>query len=631
MRGRTAGIGVRYFIAMMLARCVAFALVLGSGAAPAAPLATQVPAATAPAAVTSSPALLVAAEQAMAQGNDQAAESALSRIASGTLDVLQYARLQLVRAEIGMHRGQPQTVLRSLPASSAHVPSLTARMELLRGRAYFMSGDLVSAVKVLVAREASLPSPQSIADNREQIWRGLTAAARPAASVAASATQDPLTRGWLDLAAVAAQGPNVAAVAAWRQRHPAHPAGTWAASLWQGDGSAAAMASPDSAAVAAPFVAHPDVAATVPGADVTGSLSATTALPPVSGGWALLLPLTGNLAASGRAVREGFISAWFELPEPRPPLRIYDAGSTGALAIAAYETAAREGAALVVGPLTKDGVGAISRMNRQLPWLALNYIDGAPSMTGNVGLQFGLAPEDEARAAAVDAAAAGRLHALALVPNNDWGARVFQSFATAFEAQGGTVLQSVRVAPGIQDFGKPLQELLKLDRSEARHQQLTATLGVPSEFEPRPRHDADMLFAPLRVNEARALVPQLDFFHAQRLTTYTVSSAYAGESDPQLDGLHLCDMPWVMEPRGTGIAGRERARLEFPDILRDQPRLFALGRDAFTLADALGRGALGATSVIEGASGKLSLTSDSRIARQTSCQIIRAGRPASAS
>ncbi|MGQ0503621.1 MAG: penicillin-binding protein activator [Panacagrimonas sp.] len=572
----------------------------------------------------------MAAEQAMAQGNDQAAESALSRIASSSLDVLQYARVQLVRAEIGMHRGQPQTVLRSLPANSTHVPSLAPRMELLRGRAYFTLGDPVAGVRTLVAREASLTSPQSVSDNREQIWRGLSAAPLPATAEAIAAKQDPVTRGWIDLAAVTSQGANAAAIAAWTQRNPGHPASTRVASL----PLAESPAIPAVAASGVPDAAAPPVAGTVP---PPSAVPGETVMPvppllaPVSGGWALMLPLTGNLAASGRAVREGFISAWFESPEPRPALRIYDAGSTAAVAVTAFEAAARDGAGLVIGPLTKDGVGAIARLDRHLPWLGLNYVDGAPATSAAFALQFGLAPEDEARAAAVDAAGMGRLHALAMVPNNDWGARVFQSFATAFEAQGGTVLQSVRVAPGIQDFGKPLQELLKLDRSQARHQQLTAALGVPSEFEPRPRQDADVLFAPLRVNEARALVPQLDFFHAQRLITYTVSSAYAGEPDAQLDGLRLCDMPWVMESGSPGTSGRERATLEFPDVVGSQPRLFALGRDAFALAQGMSRGALNAASVLEGASGRLSLTSDSRVSRQTSCQLIRNGRPAGTS
>lgn len=578
---------------MTLARLSFLLFLTATGLATAAPpTPSAAPAAT----------LVIEAENAIRAGDDRTAESTLSRIPNGSLDAMQLARVQIVRAEIGLRRNQPDTALRSLPASSAHVPALAPRMELLRGRAYFMAGDPLSAVRTLVAREQRLGAPRDVAENQDQIWNGLIAAPIPASALSAMNREDPITRGWLDLAGMLQQGPTPGAVAAWMQRNPGHP-GSRKAALVQSSGVSVARTPADAGPSAAGF-------------------SATAPTVAFHGGYALLLPTSGALAGAGRAVREGFISAWFDLPEPRPALRVYDPGSNAAQAVAAYQTALREGAGFIIGPLTKDGVAAMAAQGVTIPWLTLNYVDGA----AGGAIQFGLAPEDEARAAAVDAIARGHRNALVLAPSNDWGERAVAAFSASFVEQGGTVLQSGRYPAGTQDFAKTLRELLKLSSSAQRHQALTATLGVPSEFEPRPREDADLIFAPLRASEARSLIPQLKFFRAHKLATYTLSAAHSGALDAQLDGVHLCDMPWVLDGAGTWARAREAASLRFPEVLREQPRLFALGVDALLLARGLSRGEVGGGRELDGASGRLGLAPGNRIQRRLGCSVVRDGR-----
>lgn len=542
--------------------------------------------------------LIGEAEAAIASGDDKAAEGMLSRIPTGSLDAMQLARMQLVRAEIGMLRRQPGTVLRSLPPPSAQVGVLSPRMEQLRAAAYFMSGDVVAGVRTLVARERLLSSANALTDNREQIWNGLVGTPFPSSAIAGIAAEDPMTRGWLDLARVLQQGPSSEAITAWSQRNPGHP----------GAAKAALVKASDSRVAAADGSAGPS--------------STTPALQSLSGGYALLLPVSGNLASAGRAVRDGFIAAWFASPEPRAPLRVYDTGNEASQAATAYQNAMRDGAGSVIGPLTKEGVAAISALSGTHPWLTLNYVDGP---IGGA-MQFGLAPEDEARAVAADAILAGRLTALALVPNTPWGERSLDAFRKSFEEQGGTLLQTSHYPNGMRDFGRPLRELLKLDNSAQRHAALDRVLGEQTGFEPRPRDDAALLFAPLRATEARLLVPQLDFFRARDLPAYTVSAAHTGLVDRQIDGLRLCDMPWVLEDRGPWAEERERLRNLFPEALRDQPRLFALGTDAFRIART--RNAFAGGAEMDAASGRLTLGPDNRISRALACRPIVDGRPA---
>lgn len=604
---------MRYFNAMIAIRLVLLLLCICCGTARAQP-----PAPLPPGTLN----LIGQAEQALAQNNDRQAESLISQVPPGSLDASQLARTQILRAEIALRRQQPEAALRALPPGSQHVPAFASRIELLRARAAFMAGDAVGAVRTLVNRERALSAPQAIADNRERIWNGLVTTPLPDAALLNLGGEDAVTRGWLELARVLQQGARAPALAAWIDQFPSHPARAKAALVRPG----AVAVLPPTAAPIPPASAPPAMPAPEPFAAAAPEAASATPLPTtgLAGGYALLLPLTGPLASAGTAVREGFISAWFDGAEPRPPLRIYDTGQTAAQTLAALHAALRDGASFIVGPLSKESVDALVSQGVNLPWLTLNYLDN--SLGG--AAQFGLAPEDEARAAARSAAAAGQRQALALVPDGDWGSRALQAFQEEFNVQGGRVLQVARYRKGAQDFGPPLRQLLHLERSTQRHKELTAVLGVPSEFEPRPRADADALFLPLRAGEAKVLVPQLAFFRARRLVTYTLSAAHGGTPGPELDGLSLCDMPWVLDRQGPWVAARERAAVQFPDVLAAQPRLFALGADAFRLAQALARGDLIGGRELAGASGRLQLAADGRVRRAVDCRPMRDGRPA---
>src|SRR4051812_10012688 len=68
---------------------------------------------------------------------------------------------------------------------------------------------------------------------------------------------------------------------------------------------------------------------------------------------ALLLPLSGNLASAGQAVKEGFLAAYYA-SQPRPELAIefYDTASQADIN-SLYQQAQQKGADFVIGPLTK--------------------------------------------------------------------------------------------------------------------------------------------------------------------------------------------------------------------------------------------------------------------------------------
>jgi len=89
---------------------------------------------------------------------------------------------------------------------------------------------------------------------------------------------------------------------------------------------------------------------------------------------ALLLPVSGRAAGAAVSVRDGFMTAYYQVPAAeRPRVRVYD---TGTMSIAEALTQARtQGADFIVGPLTREEVTAAAQYpGARAAVLALNYL-----------------------------------------------------------------------------------------------------------------------------------------------------------------------------------------------------------------------------------------------------------------
>lgn len=330
-------------------------------------------------------------------------------------------------------------------------------------------------------------------------------------------------------------------------------------------------------------------------------------------GLALLLPLSGNFSVTAEAVRDGFLSASFD-DAAHPRVRIYDIGATPDSLRAAYQKALADGASFLVGPLRKEDVAAVAGFVPPVPVLGLNYLDAGVSAPFNF-FQLGLAPEDEARAAARQALALGQRRALALVPDADWGSRALDALDETLRAGGGQVVRAQRYAQGTIDQSKAIAELMGVSASEERHRALSAVLGKKSEFEPQRRGDVDLIFLGARSQDARLLIPQLRFNRAGDLPVYATALVYDGKPTADLNGLRFCDTPWWIGD-GETLAAQKAAAASLPS---GGTRLFALGRDAYTLSSGLARGSLHVGDGIDGVSGHLEWRGASVIGRQLAC------------
>lgn len=347
---------------------------------------------------------------------------------------------------------------------------------------------------------------------------------------------------------------------------------------------------------------------------------------------ALLLPLSGPLAKTGAALRDGFMAAYYESLNKGfsvPKVQLYDSLQYPDIN-AAYSQAQLDGAQWLVGPVTKPDVQALSeRDSLPLPTLALNYSDKTSDKTsaGPQNLyQFGLAAEDEAVQIADKAWGDGKRTVLALLPQGNWGERIYTAFKNRWLELGGTIADQ-RYYPNRPDYNPDVRALLNVNDSQQRYNTMRQILRQETEFEPSRRDDADWVFLVALPQQARQIKPTLAFNFAGDLPVYATSHLYSGEVQPNkdrdLNGIIFCDAPWLLQYSLLA----QQVEKAVPGGQGSYARLYAMGVDAFRLLPRLKQLELLPYSQVFGSTGSLHLDAQRRIVRRTDCTQFAQGQP----
>jgi len=539
---------------------------------------------------------MLAVEQWAYAGNVSRARNAFRNVARPSGGELLWLH-ESSTAIIALAEGDADAALDILEPLSREPLSLGQRLrvEAIRADAWVKKGDPTRAVELMMQRENWLSGSREIEQNRRRLWESLVVGNPLELRAAAELAIEPEIRGWLSLGSLAAstgqQGIGWAnGVVRWRDQNSRHPAMTIVDDLQVPEHQ---------------LLAYPRQIA-------------------------LLLPLSGRTAAAGEAIQNGFLGAYFATADGLDDgqiVRVYDVNAEGG-ANAAYATAVADGAEFVVGPLVQGNVKELANNSLvPVPVLTLNYLpDNSLAPPGLY--QFALSPEDEAVAAAERAIADGHTQALALVPSNNWGRRVFEHFATAFESMGGTVLDSRRYTTGNPDFSNTIEDLMGLSGSVRRYQRMRANIGAPLQFDPRRRQDADFIFLAADAAAGRLLKSQLKFHYSGDLPAYSTSSIYAldGRSDSDLNGVRFADMPWMIGPQRWIRHLPAIYESHWPEQRR-LGRLHAMGYDAYYLVGSLFAARGGFIDEVDGATGRLYLDRDGRVHRGMAWAQFERGRP----
>ena len=536
---------------------------------------------------------LRAARAWLAAGRAADADRVLAAIGAGVTQQ-QGLEQHLLRIESSVMQGRGDEAWREVSAMQPPVaPGAAARYYETRQQVAIATGHLVDGIRAEQSRE-HLMGPGDAQVARGELLAQLRAAAERGVSLAPPPGSDATLRGWLEAASVAADNahnPTLGAtrLAAFRTRYPSHPA-------------LAALAGE-------------------PGIGVSEKSATLQAAPHL----ALILPLSGRTAAPAAQIRDGFMTAYYQLPaNSRPRLRVYDSATISIADTMAQAAAA--GAEFIVGPLTREEVvSAAEVLTTRPPVLALNFLP-ADKPAPEKFFQFALSPEDDARAVARYIGASGRHHGVVIVPEGDWGTRVAAAFGEELQAAGGFVLGQSAFNPAEKDYGAAIMQALRTDDSRARQQRIQATIGQKLEFEPRRRADIQFIFAPSQPGAARLLRPQLRFHLAGDIPTYTLGDAYEPHptANQEIDGVIFPDMPWMVGTDELSSGVRAAATQAFGESATRRGRLFAFGFDAMRIASSLQRGA---PIDPQGLTGTLSIDAQGRVHRELEWVHIKAGVP----
>jgi len=542
--------------------------------------------------------LLRAAEVLLREGELARADDVVGELIAPELSAEQALRLAIIRARV--HRGHAEftAALAELsdPLIEAAAIDAPIRRQLqysqLRASLFQIEGDHLAAAREWIFIDPLLNSSQQSA-NRESIWQSLMQI--PTATliehIGSTGNRDYL--GWLELASVAKdnQGDIEAQVRqrdAWLARWPQHPARY---SLPGGLDKLDDL-----------IVERPDQVA-------------------------LILPVTGRLAAYGKAIRDGFFAAYYETLNQGggvPKIRLYDSNSGDINAL--YQQTINDGNKLVIGPLEKEHVSALTASHPQamsLPTLALNRIDGERFPSGLY--QFGLNPEDEAAQIADIALAKGYKRALVITPEGSWGHKVAVAFTDRWQKLGGQIVASQTFDSNKNNYSKQIKSILNIDKSQQRLQRLQQIIGIRPNYEPYRRTDLDFIFLLARPNEGRAIKPLLAYHYAGDIPVYATSHIYRGSKAPTKDqdinGVRFIDIPWIFNEE---LEIRQAINNGIPSSPGYQ-RMYALGVDSFRLHLRLKQLRNGDRNQVFGETGTLSLNMLGQIERELSLAEIQNG------
>ncbi|MFP9431849.1 penicillin-binding protein activator [Enterobacter sp. LM3] len=311
---------------------------------------------------------------------------------------------------------------------------------------------------------------------------------------------------------------------------------------------------------------------------------------------------------------------------PGTELKIYDTSSQPLDQVLAQVQ--QDGASIVVGPLLKNNVESLMKSNTTLNVLALNQPEQVQNRA-NI-CYFALSPEDEARDAARHIHEQGKQAPLLLIPRSSLGDRVATAFAGEWQKLGGgIVLQQkfgstselragVNGGTGIALNGSPVSASLP--------QQQGVTIGgltipaPPTDAQISGGGKVDAAYIVATPEEIAFIKPMIAMRNGSQsgATLYASSRSAQGTAGPdfrlEMEGLQYSEIPMLA---GSNPALMQQA---LSTVHNDYSlaRLYAMGVDAWALANHFTQMRQVPGFELNGNTGDLTATQDCVINRKLS-------------
>lgn len=322
---------------------------------------------------------------------------------------------------------------------------------------------------------------------------------------------------------------------------------------------------------------------------------------------ALLLPLKSKSAVLARyaeVVQQGFTAA--ASVQQGLPVRVYASIDEAKDVITQYRQAIANGAMVVAGPLTRDGVATLATFpGITVPTLALNISE--PSKDAHKLYFFGLPAENEARQIAQIAAAA-ELHSATIISTGTTSSkRLATAFADEWKKLGGSITAEIIFKDDFEVL-KNLPVAPWPEGTEPQPASAVSATGEPIVNDrplPPPIAPGNMAFLAADHEKARLIRPYLS---NPTLPIYATSQLFQGNANKlanyDLYEVRFVDMPWLLQPDHPAVMIYPRAAAALEP---DMERLYALGIDAYRLAHILLTNRIDSSLPLDGVTGRISL------------------------
>ncbi|MGL4427956.1 MAG: penicillin-binding protein activator [Silvania sp.] len=311
---------------------------------------------------------------------------------------------------------------------------------------------------------------------------------------------------------------------------------------------------------------------------------------------------------------------------PAAELKVYDTSTQPLSQLLAQVQ--QDGASIVVGPLLKGNVEELMKSNTPLNVLALNQpeqVQNRPNVC-----YFALSPEDEARDAARHIHQQGKQAPLLLTPRSELGERVATAFANEWQQLGGGIVlqqkfgslselkMGVNGGSGIALSGSPIASSLP--------QQQSVTVGgltipaPPTDAQISGGNNVDAAYIVATPDEIAFIKPMIAMRNGSQsgATLYASSRSAQGTAGPdfrlEMEGLQYSEIPMLA---GSNPQLMQQA---LSSVRNDYSlaRLYAMGVDAWALANHFTQMRQVPGFQINGNTGDLTATQDCVINRKLS-------------
>ena len=306
---------------------------------------------------------------------------------------------------------------------------------------------------------------------------------------------------------------------------------------------------------------------------------------------ALILPLESpTYGRAAAAVKAGFVAAAAR-GGASARVQVIGHGDDGVLP--AFAAAVQSGVALAVGPLTRDDLKTVFAMSPLRPrMLALNQADEAAPLPAGV-YALTLAVEQDA-ALLMRVARSEGVNTIAVVGSDaPFQRRFSQAFVAAWRREGGTAPREYRFDANPEQLGALRRAL--------------ATQPI------------DAILLAVDANDA-ALAKS--FLRGRVYASSQITDGLPAQMLYDLENVRYIEVPWLAEPDNPAFAGLPRADYDDPVL----ERLYALGIDAFAVAQMLAEPTPPDRIELDGATGHLSLLPSRTFAREGRVMAIHDGR-----